>query len=423
MRNSSPIHSVKNATSQKRGLQCIVLFLIVCQTVGCASMFDSSASKNKSKDKKKEGWSLFKKKEYQEPRSLVSTWTEDTLIQPGKPVTRGFGGRFYFYNDRSQVIPVDGELVVYGFEDGKTPEVPLRNAMTQVSPSPSDLPSNLPVVEADKKFRFTAEQFTQHFSQGDLGASYSVWIPWDAAGGPQRKITLIPCFVTKEGRTIRGDASKQVLSGKLAVVATTKNSGNPIQLASSNQSPNQSSNFSAAVQQASMNSMAQSGDGQMGFGQSMNLSNQAASSNMTPGMQPLGLNTTTIRVGPSSSLSGPMASQNQGFNNQGFNNQASNNHASNNQGLNNQGFNNSAMPSSSNMGYAGNVQYANNQGIQMPASNPLQSNSMPNNALPPMDPKALQPTASAAGNFHNPLNQTTLPPLGHNLPPTGWIGH
>jgi hypothetical protein len=186
-------------------------------------------------------------------------------------------------------------------------------------------------------------------------------------------------------------------------VTSTNTAGNPIQLASSNQSLNQSSNLSAAVQQASMNSMTQSGDGQMGYGQAMSLSNQAASSNMTPGTQPLGLNTTTIRVGPSSSLSGPIAWQNQGFNNQGFNN--------------------SAMPSSSNMGYAGNVQYANNQGMQMPASNSLQSNSMPNNALPPMDPKALQPSAPAAVNFHNPLNQTRLPPLGHNLPPTGWIGH
>ncbi len=36
---------------------------------------------------------------------------------PGKPVTRGFGGRIYFYNDRSQAVPVDGELVVYGFDD------------------------------------------------------------------------------------------------------------------------------------------------------------------------------------------------------------------------------------------------------------------------------------------------------------------
>ncbi|MCY2976896.1 MAG: hypothetical protein NTW52_19740 [Planctomycetota bacterium] len=383
MRNCSVIRSLGKSFNTNTRLRCIGLLLIACQAIGCASMFDSSASKSKSKDKKKESWSLFKKKEYQEPRSLVSTWTEDTLIQPGKPVTRGFGGRFYFYNDRSQVIPVDGELVVYGFEDLQASETPLPNGMPQVSPSPSDLP----VVEADKKFRFTAEQFTQHFSQGDLGASYSVWIPWDAAGGPQRKITLIPCFVTKDGRTVRGDASKQVLSGKPAVVASTKTSTNPIQLASSNQSPS----LSEAVQQASMNAMLQSSNGQVTNG-----TNQPIPSNMAPGMQPLGLNTTTIRLGPNTSLSGSMASQNQAFN--------------------------SPAMSSQNMGYASNVQYANSHGMQMPSANQTQSQSMPNNMLPPMDSNALQSQTPAAGAFHNPLNQTTLPPLGHNLPPTGWMG-
>ncbi len=382
-------------------LQCIALLLIACHTIGCASMFDSSASKNKSKDKKKESWSLFKKKEYQEPRSLVSTWTEDTLIQPGKPVTRGFGGRFYFYNDRSQVIPVDGELVVYGFEDEKAPETHHLTGMMQVSPSPSDQPSNvpvgnMPVVEADKKFRFTAEQFTQHFSQGDLGASYSVWIPWDAAGGPQRKITLIPCFITKEGRTIRGDASKQVLSGKPAVVASTKTSANPIQLASSNQMPS----LSNAVQQASMNSMATSMMNSSS-GQTMLGSHQSTPSNMAPGMQPLGLNTTTIRLGHSSSLSGSMPPQNQGFNNQGFNSQTA---------------------TSPNMGIAGSPQYTNNQPMQFAAAHQLQNTSSPNNSLPPMDIQTPQNPSTAVNAFHNPLNQTSLPSIGHNLPPTGWMG-
>jgi hypothetical protein len=391
MRNCSEKRRLGNSFDSIAMLRCIALFTIAFQTIGCASMFDSSASKSKSKDKKKESWSLFKKKEYQEPRSLVSTWTEDTLIQPGKPVTRGFGGRFYFYNDRSQVIPVDGELVVYGFEDGKTPESTPPGNVPQVSPSPSDTPTgqlvgNIPVVEADKKFRFTAEQFTQHFSQGDLGASYSVWIPWDAAGGPQRKITLIPCFVTKDGRTIRGDASKQVLSGKPAAVASTKTSTNPIQLASANQMPS----LSNAVQQASMNSIMQSGNGLATTGV-----NQTVPSNMAPGMQPLGLNTTTIRVGHNSSLSGTLTPQNQGFNN--------------------------ATTTAPNMGFAGNSQYGNTHGMQMPTGNQFQNSSIPNNSLPPMDSTTPQTPPAATGAFHNPLNQTTLPSLGHNLPPTGWM--
>jgi len=326
-------------------------------------MFDSSSSKAKSKEKKKEGWSLFKKKEYQEPRSLVSTWSEDTLIAPGKPVTRGFGGRFYFYNDRSQVIPVDGELVVYGFEDNKISDSSSPNGVRPVTPSPSDQP----VGEADKKFRFTSEQFTQHFSQGDLGASYSVWIPWDIAGGPQRKITLIPCFITKDGRTVRGDASKQVLSGKPTVVASTTTTGNPIQLASASESSGQA----GSVQQASMASLIQP-------------INVQPISSSTAGTQPMGLNTTTIRVGHNSSL---------------------------------------GSPSTSNRGYAGNVQYANNQGMQMPIGKPVQGNSMLNNSLQPIDSQAMQPSAPNAGAVHNPLNQTSLPSLGHNLPPTGWIGH
>ncbi len=81
---------------------------------GCASLTEPSSAK---KGKKKESWSWFKKKEYQEPKSLVAIWTEDTFAQPGKPMTRGFGGRLYFYNEKSQAIPVDGELIVYGYEE------------------------------------------------------------------------------------------------------------------------------------------------------------------------------------------------------------------------------------------------------------------------------------------------------------------
>jgi len=378
-------------------------------------MFDSSSSKTKSKDKKKEGWSLFKKKEYQEPRSLVSTWSEDTLIAPGKPVTRGFGGRFYFYNDRSQVIPVDGELIVYGFEDKNVNalSVPSPNGVRPVTPSPSDQP----VGEADKKFRFTSEQFTQHFSQGDLGASYSVWIPWDTAGGPQRKITLIPCFITKDGRTVRGEASKQVLSGKPTVVASSTITDNPIQHATANQSSSQA----GSVQQASMATLIQPINVQPINGQQPMSSSTMSSSTMSSsttssstmgssatGLQPMGLNTTTIRVGHNSSLGSPSTLHSQGVNNSA---------------LNNQGLNNSAVLSSSNIGYAGNLPYANNQGMQLPNGNPVQSNSMLNNSLQPMDSQELKPSAHDAGAFHNPLNQTTLPSLGHNLPPTGWIGH
>ncbi len=50
-------------------------------------------------------------------------WTEDVLMVTGKPPTRGFGGRIYFYNEKSQAIPVEGELVVYGYEEAAAKSV------------------------------------------------------------------------------------------------------------------------------------------------------------------------------------------------------------------------------------------------------------------------------------------------------------
>lgn len=201
-------------SNQQKFLVCTLIAI----SSGCASVFDGSSNRNPKK--KKESWTWFKKPEYQEPKSMVAIWTEDTLIQPGKPVTRGFGGRLYFYNEKSQAIPVEGELMVYGFDDSASTKMP--------SASPSDQE----ITQSGKKFRFTPEQFTQHFSHSELGASYSVWIPWDAVGGEQKKITLMPTFIGKEQRVIRGESSKLTLSGKTPALAANQQPINTVQLAS-----------------------------------------------------------------------------------------------------------------------------------------------------------------------------------------------
>lgn len=162
--------------------------LVGCETV----MIDSNGNKRKKKDA---SWFSFKKKEYQIPQSMTVTWSHDILTLPGKAPTRGFGGRFYFYNEKTQAIPVEGDLVVYGFDD------------THKQKSTEDL--NL----ATKRFRFTAEQLTTHFTEGELGASYSVWIPWDEAYGPAKKIMLIPTFLAKDGKMVRGTAASLNLPG------------------------------------------------------------------------------------------------------------------------------------------------------------------------------------------------------------------
>lgn len=140
----------------------------------------------------------FWKKGYQQPTKMAVMWSHDVLSAPGTPPTRGFGGRIYFYNDRSQTIPVDGELIVHGFDD------------TQKRESAAD--KNIP----DKRFRFTAEQFTKNFSESDIGASYSVWIPWDAVDGVQKEITLVPTFKGSKGEIVQGAPAKTVLPGRTA---------------------------------------------------------------------------------------------------------------------------------------------------------------------------------------------------------------
>lgn len=163
---------------------------LVC-TSGC-SVFEGK--QNKSPDN---NWSISKlwKKEYQKPASISIIWAPDVLTMTGKPPTRGFGGRVFFYNDRAQAVPVEGELIVHGYRGD-----PMLGESEQVT--------------ADKKFAFTAEQLTSHFSPSQLGASYSIWIPWDAADGLRDEITLIPTFIGEDGSVIQGSPAKLNLPGR-----------------------------------------------------------------------------------------------------------------------------------------------------------------------------------------------------------------
>jgi hypothetical protein len=114
------------------------------------------------------------------------------LNAPGQKPTRGFGGRIYFYDADNKAVPVEGQLVVYGYNDtfarpeNKTP---------------------------DRKYAFTPEQFTTHYNETELGASYSVWLPWDEVGGPQLDISLVPIFTATSGQLVVGESSRNLLPG------------------------------------------------------------------------------------------------------------------------------------------------------------------------------------------------------------------
>lgn len=131
-----------------------------------------------------------KPKPYPSPAKIAVTWAADTLVQPGKTPTRGFGGRLFFFDEESKTVPVEGTLTVHGFESG-----------------PDGKPKRV------QPFKFTPEQFTEHFSESDFGASYSIWIPWDATGGEQKRVSLVATFQTTAGRLVQGSPTTVVLPG------------------------------------------------------------------------------------------------------------------------------------------------------------------------------------------------------------------
>ena len=53
----------------------------------------------------------------EEPARMIAIWSDAIYTEAGKPPIRGFGGRLYFYNRDNNAIPVDGQLVVYGYDD------------------------------------------------------------------------------------------------------------------------------------------------------------------------------------------------------------------------------------------------------------------------------------------------------------------
>ena len=129
---------------------------------------------------------------YASPARLAVLWSPAMLNNPSGKPTRGFGGRIYFYDAKNGAVPVEGQLVVYAYNnDNSKPE------------------SRTP----DRKFAFTPEQFTQHYSPTQLGASYSIWIPWDEVGNAQVELSLLPIFTATNGQLIVGESSKCLLPG------------------------------------------------------------------------------------------------------------------------------------------------------------------------------------------------------------------
>jgi hypothetical protein len=129
------------------------------------------------------------------PVRLVGTWADTVLQQAGKTPQRGFGGRLIFYGKKTnEPILVDGQLVIYAFDESNR--------------EPTD---NRPT----RRYVFPPDQVAQRMSETELGPSYSFWLPWDEVGGPQTDISLIARFEPQGGAVVVSEQTKHLLPGPL----------------------------------------------------------------------------------------------------------------------------------------------------------------------------------------------------------------
>ena len=148
-----------------------------------------------------DGWPYwpFNQDKPGKPDKITTLWSDTILTQTGRPPIRGFGGRLMFYEGKNEEpVKVEGTLVVYAFDE-----------------TDRDANNNRP----DRKYVITPQQLPHHYSKSKIGHSYSVWLPWDEAGGMQKDITLIVRFEPKEAPTaaVLSDPCRQLLPGKIAV--------------------------------------------------------------------------------------------------------------------------------------------------------------------------------------------------------------
>jgi hypothetical protein len=143
----------------------------------------------------------------QTPTRVAGMWTDTVLNKAGEKPQRGFGGRLIFYGkDAEKPVLVDGELVVYAFDE--TGREPTDNKPT-------------------RRYVFPADQISLHQSEGPTGPSYSFWLPWDDAGGQQTEVSLICRFHPKGGPVVISEQTKHLLPGALRPPGTVTASTPP----------------------------------------------------------------------------------------------------------------------------------------------------------------------------------------------------
>ena len=171
-----------------------LLGLIALTTAtGCAGKSSKSKWSFSNWDVKKAVGMKPEKPEPELPDRMVATWTDTTLSTAGQSAKRGFGGKLMFFKRSSEdPVRVEGNLVVYAFDETDRPD-------HETHPT--------------RRYIFPMEEFVRHESDSTLGPAYSFWLPWDEVGGQQRHISLIAKFEPKDGAVVIGEQTRHLLPG------------------------------------------------------------------------------------------------------------------------------------------------------------------------------------------------------------------
>lgn len=177
--------------------QSVFTVVVLAMVAGCAPL----------KIPKPNVWPFTSEDSPGTPTRIVASWTDTVLYQANQVPMRGFGGRLLFYSgEKPEPIKVDGTLTVYVFDETNRD------------------PNN---AKPDRKYVFTKDQLSSHYSKSKLGNSYSVWLPWDETGGPQKDVSMIARFTPEKGGVVVGEQTKQILPGKMQIVTKKPGDGLP----------------------------------------------------------------------------------------------------------------------------------------------------------------------------------------------------
>ena len=77
----------------------LAAFVMLAATSGCKSI-DSNWMPKAPWDKQDK----LVESQYDTPVRMAAIWTPDVMVRPGMPASRGFGGRFYFYNQMNKPV-------------------------------------------------------------------------------------------------------------------------------------------------------------------------------------------------------------------------------------------------------------------------------------------------------------------------------